>query len=247
MIILCLTQMRFRRQPKLTRKITPDSLSNCLSQSRRRRSATVKRRDPSDFSPEEEAGDQGQFVLQGQNVEQKRQGHDSLDVCQKLSLPKHLLSSEETKEFAARLARDFVPAAVVGDGCEVVVGHEEVQQALAQALAEITDTEGEHASLLMRCGLSSSNTSNCFLLAGPPGTGKTLLAKTAAAAAPVNVWLADIHASSLGGRWRGDSERLVRSTFEVAHANAPAIIFVDEADALLGDRGTIGEHEASKR
>ena len=35
--------------------------------------------------------------------------------------------------------------------------------------------------------------------------------------------------------------------FQLARHNAPATIFMDEADALLGERGTAAEHEASRR
>ena len=59
--------------------------------------------------------------------------------------------------------------------------------------------------------------------------------------------LINLHASSLASKWRGESEKLVRVAFELARYNAPSVLFLDEAEALLGDRGGFGEHESSKR
>ena len=47
-------------------------------------------------------------------------------------------------------------------------------------------------------------------------------------------------------KWLGESERLVKNLFELARANKPAIIFIDEVDSLCGARSD-GENDATRR
>ncbi|WP_183915368.1 ATP-dependent zinc metalloprotease FtsH [Rhizobium lentis] len=73
------------------------------------------------------------------------------------------------------------------------------------------------------------------LLVGPPGTGKTLLAKAVAGEAGVPFF--SISGSEFVEMFVGVGAARVRDLFEQARAKAPAIIFIDELDALGRARG----------
>ena len=74
------------------------------------------------------------------------------------------------------------------------------------------------------------------LLYGPPGTGKTLLARAVAGEAKVPFY--SISGSDFVEMFVGVGAARVRDLFAQAKANAPAIIFVDEIDAVGRQRGT---------
>ncbi|WP_084958794.1 ATP-dependent zinc metalloprotease FtsH [Thermoactinospora rubra] len=73
------------------------------------------------------------------------------------------------------------------------------------------------------------------LLYGPPGTGKTLLARAVAGEAGVPFY--SISGSDFVEMFVGVGASRVRDLFEQAKANAPAIIFIDEIDAVGRHRG----------
>src|SRR5512145_3376408 len=77
-----------------------------------------------------------------------------------------------------------------------------------------------------------------ILLVGPPGTGKTLLARAVAGEAGVAFF--SISGSEFVEMFVGVGAARVRDLFEQARQKAPAIIFIDELDALGRARGTFG-------
>ncbi|MFD1647264.1 proteasome-activating nucleotidase Pan2 [Haloarchaeobius litoreus] len=72
------------------------------------------------------------------------------------------------------------------------------------------------------------------LLYGPPGTGKTMLAK--AVANETDATFIKMAGSELVRKFIGEGSRLVRDLFELASEREPAIIFIDEIDAIAATR-----------
>ncbi len=72
------------------------------------------------------------------------------------------------------------------------------------------------------------------LLYGPPGTGKTLMAK--AVANETDATFIKMAGSELVHKFIGEGAKLVRDLFEVARAHEPAVLFIDEIDAIASKR-----------
>lgn len=72
------------------------------------------------------------------------------------------------------------------------------------------------------------------LLHGPPGTGKTMLVK--AVAHHTTAAFIRVVGSEFVQKYLGEGPRMVRDVFRLARENAPAIIFIDEVDAIATKR-----------
>ncbi len=83
------------------------------------------------------------------------------------------------------------------------------------------------------------------LLYGPPGTGKTVIAK--AVASETDVYFTHISGPEIIGKFYGESEERLRNVFEDAQAHAPAIIFIDEIDAIAPKREEMGGEKQVER
>lgn len=106
-----------------------------------------------------------------------------------------------------------------------------------QALKEAIVLPQKHPDLYESAGLEATGG---ILLYGPPGTGKTMLAKAAANGSDANVLTVD-GPELLEGRV-GESENNVRELFERACENAPCVVFFDEFEAIVGQRGSHEEN-----
>lgn len=100
-----------------------------------------------------------------------------------------------------------------------------------QRVREMIELPLKHPELFERVGIEAPKG---VLLYGPPGCGKTLIAR--AVANEVNVKFFSISGSEIFVKWVGESAQNLRQLFAEARASAPAIIFVDEIDALAPKR-----------
>ncbi len=103
-----------------------------------------------------------------------------------------------------------------------VAGVDEAKEELKEVVAFLKDPKSY--------GRLGARMPKGVLLVGPPGTGKTLLAKAVAGEASVPFF--SISGSEFVEMFVGVGAARVRDLFEQARAKAPAIIFIDELDAL---------------
>jgi len=108
-----------------------------------------------------------------------------------------------------------------------------------QRVRELVELPLRHPELFKRLGIEPPKG---ILLFGPPGTGKTLLAK--AVANEAEAYFIAINGPEIMSKFYGESEQRLREIFEQAKKNAPAIIFIDEIDAIAPKRDeVVGEVE----
>jgi transitional endoplasmic reticulum ATPase len=104
---------------------------------------------------------------------------------------------------------------------------------------EIVELPLKHARVFERLGILAPKG---VLLYGPPGTGKTLLAR--AVAAESRVHFIHLNGPEIMRKFYGESEARLREVFEEAARHAPAILFIDEIDAVAPKRTDVaGEVE----
>jgi transitional endoplasmic reticulum ATPase len=98
-------------------------------------------------------------------------------------------------------------------------------------IREMVELPLKHPEIFERLGIEPPKG---VLLHGPPGTGKTLLAKAVANETASSFFL--INGPEIMSKFYGQSEANLRKKFEDAEKSAPAIIFIDEIDAIAPKR-----------
>jgi cell division protease FtsH len=104
---------------------------------------------------------------------------------------------------------------------------------LSEAVAELREVK-EYLADPHRYAALGAELPRGMLLCGPPGNGKTLLARALAGEAGVPFYF--VSAASFVEQFVGLGAARVRSFFEQAKRHAPSIVFIDELDAIGGQR-----------
>jgi transitional endoplasmic reticulum ATPase len=115
----------------------------------------------------------------------------------------------------------------------IVVSYEDLgglDEAITQ-VREMVELPLKHPELFDRLGIDPPKG---VLLHGPPGTGKTLLARAVADEASARFF--SIGGPEIVGPYIGESEQRLREVFERASESGPAIVFIDEIDAIAPKR-----------
>ncbi|ESS07919.1 MAG: AAA family ATPase, CDC48 subfamily [uncultured archaeon A07HN63] len=104
-----------------------------------------------------------------------------------------------------------------------------------EQVREMIELPMRHPELFKRLGIEPPKG---VLLHGPPGTGKTLIAK--AVANEIDASFHTVSGPEIMSKYYGESEEQLREVFEEASEEAPAIIFMDELDAIAPEREEAG-------
>jgi 26S proteasome regulatory subunit T3 len=108
------------------------------------------------------------------------------------------------------------------------IGGSDIQK---QEIKEAVELPLTHFDLYRQIGIDPPRG---VLLYGPPGTGKTMLAK--AVAHHTSASFIAVVGSEFVQKYLGEGPRMVRDVFRLAKENSPAVIFIDEVDAIATKR-----------
>lgn len=109
------------------------------------------------------------------------------------------------------------------------------------AIREMIETPIKHPEVFQKLGIKPPKG---VMLYGPPGTGKTLLAK--AVASETDAQFISLNGPEIMSKYYGQSEENLREVFKNAQEHTPAIIFIDEIDAIAPSREEV-QGELEKR
>jgi transitional endoplasmic reticulum ATPase len=127
---------------------------------------------------------------------------------------------------------------------EVKVSYEDIGglSTQIQRIREMIELPLKYPEVFRRLGIDPPKG---ILLYGPPGTGKTLIAR--AVANETEAYFTHITGPEIMGKFYGESEARLRNVFEDAERHAPAIVFIDEIDAIAPKREDIGGEKQVER
>ncbi len=142
-----------------------------------------------------------------------------------------VIITENTEVALSPKAVDVSEESVPGITYEDIGGlNEEVKK-----IREMVEIPMKRPEIFQRLGIDPPKG---VLLHGPPGTGKTLLAKAVANETDAHFIL--LNGPEIMSKFYGESEKKIRDIFEEAEKTAPAIIFIDEIDAIAPKREDVG-------
>ena len=110
-----------------------------------------------------------------------------------------------------------------------------------EKIRELVELPLKHPELFTKLGIDPPKG---ILLYGPPGTGKTLLARAIANETEASFF--SISAPEIINKFYGESEKKLRELFENAQKESPAVVFIDEIDAIAQKREEV-QGEVEKR
>ncbi len=133
--------------------------------------------------------------------------------------------------------RSTTPSSATGKGLDKVAGMHALKELLRR---EVVDPV-RNPEPYRRYGLSIPNG---ILLYGPPGCGKTYIARQLAE--ELGHYFAEIIPSELASPYVHQSVIRIRELFDAAAEQAPAVVFIDEFEALVPSREELGGHQQYK-
>jgi SpoVK/Ycf46/Vps4 family AAA+-type ATPase len=189
--------------------------------------------------PDKEKHEQARRQAKAHLERMNRNKRDGLDYGDDSSDPRRGPRPEDLvlNEYENLVALEMVPPEDISVGFDDIGGLDTIIEELKESIIYPLTMPHlySHAAPLL-------SAPSGVLLYGPPGCGKTMLAKAVAHESGAS--FINLHISTLTEKWYGDSNKIVRAVFSLARKMQPAIIFIDEIDAVLGTRRS-GEHEAS--
>ncbi|MBC8285058.1 MAG: AAA family ATPase, partial [Nitrospinae bacterium] len=182
---------------------------------------------------------EGLPVVEGDRVRATLFGSRSMDFKVVNVVPK------DEVVFIQPTTRINIKGAEKDEGKPLSVSYEDVGGLgdAIQRVREMIELPLKYPQVFDRLGIDAPKG---VLLHGPPGCGKTLMAR--AVANETDAFFISISGPEIMAKYYGESEARLRSIFEQAQKNAPAIVFLDEIDALAPKREELGgEKQVEKR